>query len=104
MDRNPGPNALFAVPGDMRGLVAAYVAVIWTMVATATATDTSYQKILGGWMFMISDLFVASDVFGPKKTNIKCYTKPGQGRQGWKARGIGWIAYFGAQLVLAGST
>jgi uncharacterized membrane protein YhhN len=103
IDKDPRPDALFVVPEDMRGLVAAYVAIIWTMVATATATDSGFQKILGGCMFMISDLFVASDIFGPKQTSITGYRKPGQARQGWKARGIGWIVYFGAQLVLAGS-
>ncbi|KAH9481553.1 hypothetical protein JR316_0006080 [Psilocybe cubensis] len=99
LQRKPGPDAWFNVPQDMRGLVIAYVTIIMTMVATATATDKGHQKIVGAWTFMISDLFVAADAFGVKKDRVQ----PSHGQRGWKARSVGWIAYFGAQLLLAGS-
>lgn len=92
------PGALFDVPEEMRGLVTVYVMIIMTMVATATATDSGYQKIVGAWTFMISDIFVAADVFGVKKPAQIL----GRGRRGWKSRSVGWVAYFGAQLLLAG--
>lgn len=95
----PGPDAWFNVPQRMRGLVTGYVVIIMTMVATATAIDKGHQKIVGAWTFMISDLFVAADAFGVKKDRIQS----SRGQRGWKARSVGWIAYFGAQLLLAGS-
>lgn len=99
LQKTPGPDAWFNIPQEMRGLVTAYVVIIMTMVATATATDTGHQKIVGAWTFMISDLFVAADAFGVKKAQAQnC-----RGQQGWKARSVGWIAYFGAQLLLTGS-
>ncbi|KAF9485252.1 hypothetical protein BDN70DRAFT_871660 [Pholiota conissans] len=97
--KNPAPGAMVAVPADMRGLVTVYVVIIWTMVATATATDAGYQKIAGGWIFMVSDLFVAADVYSGKKPAPRPNAR---GRYGWESRSIGWIAYFGAQLLLAG--
>lgn len=87
------------VPGDLRSLVRGYIGIIMTMVSVATATDDGWQKIVGAWMFMISDLFVAMDVFGSKRD----LRTGGLGRPGWKSRSIGWIVYFWAQMILAGT-
>ncbi|PPQ69018.1 hypothetical protein CVT24_000094 [Panaeolus cyanescens] len=99
LNTKPTPGARFLVPEDMFGLVTAYIVIIMSMVASATATDEGWQRIIGAWSFMISDIFVAADTFGVKKNGEN---KKNKGRKGWKARSVGWIAYFGAQLVLAG--
>lgn len=108
---SPPPTQLY-IPNDMAILVKAYVCIITTMVGTATATDAGQQKILGAWMFMISDLFVAVDVFGKKKQPpppAHIYSgrnNRGSGsssRPGWAFRSVGWIFYFSANLILAGS-
>ena len=100
------------IPDDMTILVKAYVCIITTMVGTATATDAGQQKIIGAWMFMISDLFVAVDVFGKKKPPppsadpYSGWNNRGRGsssRPGWAFRSVGWIFYFSANLILAGS-
>ncbi|RPA86902.1 hypothetical protein BJ508DRAFT_411058 [Ascobolus immersus RN42] len=82
------------VPKDMKWLVRAYIGIIATMVATATASVSSseplsVQKAVSAWMFAISDCFVAADAFG---VNVV----------GTKGRAIGWMLYFGAQLGLSG--
>ncbi|KAJ2920554.1 hypothetical protein H1R20_g16540, partial [Candolleomyces eurysporus] len=107
---SPSSPTQLEIPNDMAGLVSVYVCIITTMVGTATATDPSQQKILGAWMFVISDLFVAVDVFGKKKLP-PAYPRSYSGRNkrssgsrpGWAFRSVGWIFYFGANLVLAGS-
>jgi len=99
LKKTPTANAWFNVPDGMRVLVTAYVSIIMIMVATATATDTGYQRSAGAWTFMVSDLFVAADVFGVKRTDVQM---EGSERPGWRRRAIGWVAYFGAQLLLAG--
>ena len=38
---------------------------------------------------MVSDCFVAFDTFG-------------DGNVGWRGRAVGWVAYFGTQLLIAG--
>ncbi|TFK40053.1 YhhN-like protein-domain-containing protein [Crucibulum laeve] len=86
-----------SVPDDMKFLVRAYVSIIVTMVSVATATDDGWQRTVGAWMFMVSDLFVAMDTFGPRKAFSKTKVRPG-----WKARSVGWLAYFWAQMLLAG--
>ena len=91
-------NSWFDVPESMRGMVMAYVVIIVSMVATATATDSGYQKIVGAWFFMFSDLCVASTTFNVENENSQ---KAG-GRPEWKAASVGWIFYYGAQLVIAG--
>lgn len=81
------------VPKDMKWLVRAYVGIIATMVATATATSSgdalSVQKAVSAWAFAVSDCFVAADAFG---VNVV----------GTRGRAVGWILYFGAQLGLSG--
>ncbi|CAA7265557.1 unnamed protein product [Cyclocybe aegerita] len=97
--------AWFDVPKKMKPLVAVYVAVIVVMVATATATDTGYQRIAGAWLFMISDLFVAANAFGVKEdeeSQDKATERRGRGRPEWKSASIGWVAYYAAQMLLAG--
>ncbi|KAJ3507071.1 hypothetical protein NLJ89_g6505 [Agrocybe chaxingu] len=97
--------AWFDVPKKMKPLVAVYVAVIMAMVATATATDTGYQKIAGAWIFMISDLFVAANAFGVKEEEEpqdKTTERRGRGRPEWRSTSIGWVAYYAAQMLLAG--
>ena len=109
---SPSSPTQLEIPNDMANLVKAYVCIITTMVGTATATDPNQQKILGAWMFMISDLFVAVDVFGKKKSppasgyphSYSGRNKRSSGsRPGWPFRSVGWIFYFGANLILAGS-
>ncbi|KAF9036155.1 YhhN-like protein-domain-containing protein [Panaeolus papilionaceus] len=103
LNTKPTPGARFLVPEDMFGLVTAYIVIIMSMVASATATDEGWQRIIGAWAFMISDIFVAADTFAPKKKEEKkTENNNKKGREGWKARSVGWTAYFGAQLVLAG--
>ena len=85
-----GENPLMRVPADMKGLVGGYALIIVGMVATAAATDKGLQRTVGAVMFMCSDLYVAMDVFGA------------EGKTGWKARAVGWMAYFWAQMLLAG--
>jgi len=92
-------NPKLVIPADMKPLVKAYVSIITTMVGVATATDAGWQRTLGAWMFMISDLFVAVDVFGRKK-GVKA---AGKGRPGWVFRSVGWGFYFTANLILAGT-
>lgn len=84
---------------DMAPLVKGYTAIITTMVAVATSTDDGYQKTIGAWMFLISDLFVAVDAFGEKRPRRRNEA----GRPGWVLRSIGWVFYFYAQLILAGT-
>lgn len=81
---------LMCVPEDMKALMGGYACIIVGMVATAAATDKGMQRTLAAVMFMGSDLFVAMDVFG---VSVKT---------GWKARAVGWLAYFWAQMLLAG--
>src|SRR5690606_15453982 len=73
------------IPDDMAPLVKAYVCIITTMVGVASATDAGYQKTVGAWMFMISDMFVAVDVFG-KKVPAAANARREKGRPGWKFR------------------
>ncbi|KAI5805455.1 YhhN-like protein-domain-containing protein [Peziza echinospora] len=78
---------------DMVPLVRIYTVVIIVMVATAASTGADragwWQRTVSAVMFAVSDVFVAVDTFGIKTG-------------GWKARAVGWLAYFGAQLGLAG--
>ncbi|TFK21178.1 hypothetical protein FA15DRAFT_672799 [Coprinopsis marcescibilis] len=95
------------IPPDMAPLVRSYVGIITTMVATASATDKGWQKIVGAWLFMISDMFVAVDVFG-KKPAAKASPPGAQimkyvAKPGWRFRAFGWWAYFWAQMILAGT-
>lgn len=83
-----------ALPADMKPLVTAYILIINLMVGIATATaggETGYQRAVGAWLFMISDAFVAVDAFGKPPV------------VGWKARAVGWMCYFWAQMGLAGT-
>lgn len=84
----PNPNFPMSIPGDMEPLVKGYIGIITLMVATATATGGT-QRILGAWMFMASDCFVAFDTFG-------------DGKVGVVGRALGWQLYFWAQMVIAG--
>jgi len=103
------PDALIPVPRAMRGLVMSYCSVIIIMVASATATDLDpwRQRTAGAWLFMASDLFVAMDVYGKKKpVDIKKKGKAQEksaGRDGWQPRALGWVLYFGAQLIIVGT-
>lgn len=89
------------VPDDLQLLVKVYIGIIITMASVAAATDDGWQRILGAWMFMVSDLFVALDVFGPKLDGGD--NTSGQGRTGWQTRSVGWMIYFWAQMLLAGT-
>lgn len=100
---NAGVVPLVTIPKDIEVLVQGYVGIITTMVAVATATDPGVQKVVGAWMFMISDLFVAIDTFGRKKAGTAMGVKKSGGKPGWAFRSVGWIFYFGANLILAGA-
>ncbi|KAF6757064.1 YhhN domain-containing protein [Ephemerocybe angulata] len=101
--RMRGSVPLVTIPKDIEVLVQGYVGIITTMVAVATATDPGVQKVVGAWMFMISDLFVAIDTFGRKKAGTAMGVKKSGGKPGWAFRSVGWIFYFGANLILAGA-
>ncbi|KAH6913318.1 YhhN domain-containing protein [Coprinopsis sp. MPI-PUGE-AT-0042] len=98
---------LVEIPKDTEPLVKLYVFIITGMIGAASATDNGWQKIIGAGMFMISDLFVALDVFEKKKeseTSVQAKpTDKRRGRDGWIFRSAGWVLYFWAQMVLAGS-
>lgn len=99
----PSSKSYLAIPSDMGPLVKGYSIIIATMVATATATDSgSKQKMLGAWLFMISDMFVAVDTFGSNKEQVIARSN-GKSRPNWAFRSVGLIIYFGANLILAGS-
>ncbi|KAK6334518.1 hypothetical protein TWF730_003732 [Orbilia blumenaviensis] len=95
-----------AIPADMKPLIIIYQLIITTMVASAAGTrGLLSERLLGAFMFMVSDVMVAWDTFGIKpSTPVSSATageKQCQGRQGWKSRGVGWILYFGGQYILA---
>jgi uncharacterized membrane protein YhhN len=101
-----GGGSLVEIPKDTEPLVKLYVFIISGMVGVGSATDNGWQRIIGAVMFMISDLFVAVDVFGKKKSGGLVQAKPTdkrRGRDGWMFRSVGWVLYFSAQMVLAGS-
>ncbi|KAF9007645.1 YhhN-like protein, partial [Cyathus striatus] len=101
LESNPTPNSRMIVPPELTVLVRSYVGIIIVMVSVATATDEGWQRTFGAWIFMISDMFVAGDVFGNKKTETEG-TDREIGRKGWKSRSFGWLSYFWAQMLLAG--
>ncbi|KAK6495042.1 hypothetical protein TWF481_003069 [Arthrobotrys musiformis] len=96
-----------AIPSDMKPLIIIYQLIITTMVASAAGTrGLLSERLLGAFMFMVSDVMVAWDTFGVKpSTPVSTATgdegKSAKGRQGWKSRGFGWVLYFGGQYVLA---
>lgn len=98
-DPRSGVQPILLIPNDLQTLVKVYMGIIATMVSLATATDNGWQRVVGAWMFMVSDLFVAMDVFGSKIPTFNS----GRGRPGWKSRSVGWVLYFCAQMILAGT-
>jgi uncharacterized membrane protein YhhN len=103
-----GPNLLnLTISGEMRPLVAAYVAIISTMLGVAAATSVPgaafpRQRLLGAAMFAVSDAFVANDAFG--KANIPVGAKMDDVRRGaWLKMLFGWGLYFWGQMILAGT-
>ncbi|KAK6519164.1 hypothetical protein TWF281_003853 [Arthrobotrys megalospora] len=95
-----------AIPSDMKPLIIIYQLIITTMVASAAGTrGLLSERLLGAFMFMVSDVMVAWDTFGIKPSQPVTATtteeKRWKGRQGWKSRGVGWILYFGGQYILA---
>ncbi|KAK6347410.1 hypothetical protein TWF718_005251 [Orbilia javanica] len=96
-----------AIPSDMKPLIIIYQLIITTMVASAAGTRGLWsERLLGAFMFMISDVMVAWDTFGVKpSTPVSTSTDPDEKRikerQGWKSRGFGWLLYFGGQYILA---
>jgi uncharacterized membrane protein YhhN len=96
-----------SISGEMRPLVSIYVVIISSMVAVSVATTVPAanlppQRLLGAGMFVISDAFVANDVFG--KSNIPIGTKKADiRRQSWPKMALGWGLYFWGQMILAGT-
>lgn len=102
------PNLLnLTISGEMRPLVAVYVAIISTMLGMAAATSVPgaafpRQRLLGAAMFAISDAFVANDAFG--KSNIPVGIKMDDVRRdSWLKMLVGWGLYFWGQMILAGT-
>lgn len=85
------------IPADLKPLVSAYAVIISSMFAAAVSTMTaasSYQRLLGPAMFVVSDLFVAKNAFG--RTSVP------------RARGslriaTGYGLYFWGQMLIAGT-
>ncbi|KAF3146312.1 hypothetical protein TWF594_003628 [Orbilia oligospora] len=96
-----------AIPSDMKPLIIIYQLIITTMVASAAGTrGVLSERLLGAFMFMVSDVMVAWDTFGikpvtPVSTSTKAEERVVKSRQGWKSRGFGWVLYFGGQYILA---
>ncbi|KAF3913522.1 hypothetical protein ABW20_dc0101241 [Dactylellina cionopaga] len=98
------------IPADMKPLIIIYQLIITTMVASAAGTrGIGSERLLGAFMFMVSDMMVAWDTFGVKESSeahkVSSSTAPEarrtSSRDGWRSRGIGWVLYFGGQYVLA---
>lgn len=90
----------FEIPQEMQWPVVLYSSVTVLMVATATATDPGFQRILGMWLYMTSDLFVAYNAFGVENVG---QTKRASGdSNGWVSASLGWICYYLSQLLLVG--
>ncbi|KAK6498246.1 hypothetical protein TWF506_004485 [Arthrobotrys conoides] len=96
-----------AIPADMKPLIIIYQLIITTMVASAAGTrGLLSERLLGAFMFMVSDVMVAWDTFGikaatPVSASTTAEERVVKSRQGWKSRGFGWILYFGGQYILA---
>ncbi|KAF9523560.1 YhhN-like protein [Crepidotus variabilis] len=93
----------FEVPQELRSWLGGYLAVSVLMVATATATDKGLQRITGAWLLMLSDIFAAASVFGVedgRTSESDEEWKPE--RAEWKTAAMGWIIYYGGQMVFAG--
>ncbi|KAF3271920.1 hypothetical protein TWF970_010217 [Orbilia oligospora] len=96
-----------AIPSDMKPLIIIYQLIITTMVASAAGTRGALsERLLGAFMFMVSDVMVAWDTFGikpvtPVSASTKAEERVVKSRQGWKSRGFGWVLYFGGQYILA---
>lgn len=93
------------VPEEMRILVSGYAVVISCMLAASVATCSEGVTRLACWgalMFVVSDVFVARDVFG-RKSAVDYSGVVERGRYGWRGRAVGWVLYFWGQMVLAGT-
>ncbi|EPS41785.1 hypothetical protein H072_4284 [Dactylellina haptotyla CBS 200.50] len=95
------------IPADMKILIIIYQLIITTMVASAAGTrGVLSERLLGAFMFMVSDMMVAWDTFAVKeRKDVDRSTSTAErkrpSRDGWKSRGIGWVLYFGGQYILA---
>lgn len=101
----PGNVLDLCVPEEMRMLVSGYAVVISFMLAASVATCSEGVTSLACWgalMFVVSDVFVARDVFG-RKPDVGCNGAVERGRYGWRGRAVGWVLYFWGQMVLAGT-
>jgi uncharacterized membrane protein YhhN len=98
-------NSLFEVPQEMQWPVILYSSITVLMVATATATDPGFQRILGAWLFMSSDLCMAFNAFGVgdvEQTKKDQVSGDGKKLSGWVIASLGWICYYLSQLFLVG--
>jgi len=90
----------FEIPQEMQWPIVLYFSVTVLTVATATATDSGFQRILGVWLCMSSDLFVAYNAFGVDNVG---QTKNVSGNSsGWVSASLGWIFYYLSQSLLVG--
>lgn len=93
----------FEIPQRMQWPVVMYSSTTFLMVATATASDPGFQRILGAWLFMFGDLFVAFKVFGVEQVQKDRFSGVGRkGLSGWVTTSLGFICYYTAQLLLVG--
>lgn len=93
----------FEVPQKMQWPVVMYSSTTFLMVATATASDTGFQRILGAWLFMFSDLFVALKAFGVEQKQKNRISGGSEKRfPEWVTTSLGCICYYAAQLLLVG--
>lgn len=95
----------FEVPPDMQWPVVWYSSVTFFMVATAMATDTGYQRILGAWLSVLSNLCVAFNAFGVESMEQTRRDRDAgiAKRSSWVTASLGWVFYFLSQLLLVGS-
>jgi uncharacterized membrane protein YhhN len=109
----PGPtqwgNILnLTISGEMRPLVFMYAIIISSMLAVAAATVSpassywSRQRLIGAGMFIISDLFVATDAFGDSEVARGALKETIRSRSVLK-NSLGWGLYFWGQMILAGT-
>lgn len=94
-------NSWFEIPQELQPSTVCYSFLIVLMVATATATDTGYQRILGAWLFLLSELFTAFNAFGVVSLEQTEKTQESRGGERW-SEPLGWICYYCSQFLLVG--
>lgn len=104
----PGPRSSFqtnvlnlGIAPDLKPVVSIYAVIIGIMFAAATSTSSVtvptswlHSRALGAGMFVVSDLFVATNAFGRSSVPKS---------RGWIRIFLGYALYFWGQMVIAGT-